>query len=119
MPLPHDIDTTQLGGLREFRRQIRRQELLGGFSNDAQLEHEVWKAIEFDIDKLDFTVHGPFSTNAHGVRFSAQFHEERELKDYGKRDKARYTTRYWIKIQIPVTSMSQTSHSKSWVRTRT
>lgn len=97
-PLPRDIDTAQLDGLREFRRQIRQQGLLGEFSNNAQLEHEVWKAIAFDIDKLDFTVHDPDSTSVHGVSFSAQPQEKRELKDYDKRGRARYTTRYWIEI---------------------
>lgn len=96
-PLPRDIDTAQLDGLREFRHQISQRGLLGEFANVAQLEHEVWKAIEFDVAKLNLDP--SMVTNAsHGVRFSAQPHEEREIKDYDKKGKPRYTTRHWIEI---------------------
>ncbi|MFT8443202.1 hypothetical protein [Bifidobacterium aquikefiri] len=96
-PLPRDIDTAQLDGLREFRHQISQRGLLGEFVNVAQLEHEVWKAIEFDVAKLDLNV-SALATVSRGVKFSAQPHEERELKEYDKRGKARYTTRHWIEI---------------------
>src|SRR5699024_9231282 len=44
-PLPNDVDTEQLKGLREFKKQLQARGLLGTFSNVSQLTHEVWRAI--------------------------------------------------------------------------
>lgn len=95
--LPNDVDTAQLDGLRQFREEISRRGLLGHFANVGQLEHEIWKAIEYDIAKLDLSV-PVLTTASQGVRFSAQPREAREIKDYDKTGKPRYTTRRWIEI---------------------
>lgn len=63
----------------------------------GQLEHEVWRAIEFDIVKLDLGV-PVVGTISRGVKLSAQPQQEREIKDYDKKGKPRYTTRHWIDI---------------------
>ena len=96
-PLPSDVDIKQLEGLRAFRTEISQRGLLGEFNNSSQLEHEVWKSIEYDIAKLSLGV--PVVKPAtQGVRFSVQPQQEREIRDYDKNGKPRYTTRHWIDI---------------------
>lgn len=96
-PLPHDVDTAQLDGLRQFRQEVSQRGLLGEFANAGQLEHEVWKAIEFDIAKMELGAPTLASANR-GVRFSAQPFSKRELKEYDAKGRAKYTTRHWIEI---------------------
>jgi hypothetical protein len=96
-PLPNDIDTEQLEGLRVFKQQIREKGLLGEFSNVSQLEHEIWKAIEFDIANLDLGV--PVLNRAlSGVRLQVQPQQIREIRDYDKKGNPRYKTRRWIDV---------------------
>ena len=95
--LPNDVDTRQLDGLRDFRAEISKRGLLGEFATTAQLGHEVWKAIEYDIAQLDLGV--PFlSTPPRGVRISAQPQQEREVKSFDNKGKPRYSNRHWIEI---------------------
>lgn len=96
-PLPNDVDTAQLEGLRTFKAEISQRGLFGEFSNVSQLQHEVWKAIEFDIANLSLGVPVLRST-ASGVRYSVQPQLEREIRDYDKKGKPRYSTRHWIEI---------------------
>lgn len=96
-PLPNDVDTKQLEGLRAFKKEIQDRGLLGEFSNLSQLQYEVWKAIEFDIAAFALgapVLNGPAS----GVQFQVQPQQEREVKDYDKRGKPRYKTRHWIEV---------------------
>lgn len=51
-PLPADVDTAQLTALREFKRDMQQQGLLGEFRDVSELEREVWRAIEHDLAKL-------------------------------------------------------------------
>lgn len=96
-PLPNDVDTTQLDGLRAFKAQIRERGLLGEFNNVSQLGHEVWKAIDYDITVLSLGV-PVLQHTATGVKFQVQPKQERELKDYDKKGKPRYTTRHTIEV---------------------
>lgn len=96
-PLPNDVDTKQLEGLRAFKQQIQDRGLLGEFSNVSQLEHEVWKAIEFDIANLDLGV-PVLNRPASGVQYQVQPQQEREIRDYDKKGKPRYKTRHWIDV---------------------
>ncbi|CAL8974544.1 hypothetical protein TESS_TESS_02792 [Tessaracoccus sp. O5.2] len=95
--LPNDVDTRQLDGLREFRTEISQRGLLGEFATTAQLGHEVWKAIEFDIAQLDLGAPG-LSSSRRGVRFSAQPQQEREVKSFDNKGRPQYSTRHWINI---------------------
>lgn len=95
--LPNDVDTAQLEGLRAFRSQIQQRGLLGEFENVSQLEHEVWKAIEYDITALSLGV-PVLQPAATGVKFQVQPKQEREMKDVDKKGKPRYTTRHWLEV---------------------
>jgi hypothetical protein len=96
-PLPNDVDTAQLEGLRAFKAEISQRGLLGEFSNVSQLEHEVWKAIEYDIASLALGV--PVRSRIpSGVQLSVQPKQEREIRDYDKNGKPRYSNRHWIEI---------------------
>lgn len=96
-PHPNDVDPEQLAGLREFKEEISQLGLFGEFSNPSQLTHEVWRAIEYDIQKLSLAV-PVLETSPSGVRFTAQPQQERELRDYDKKGKPRYKTRRWIDV---------------------
>lgn len=95
--LPNDVDTRQLDGLREFRDEISQRGLLGEFATTAQLRHEVWKAIEYDIEKLDLG-EPALRSRIRGVQLSAQPRQERELKSYDKKGNPRYSSRHWIEV---------------------
>lgn len=94
--LPHDVDTAQLEGLRAFKEEMSQRGLLGTFSNVSQLEHEVWKAIEHDIPQL--ATEPSIASRHRGVSFSVQPKQEREIREYDKKGKPRYTTRHWVEI---------------------
>lgn len=96
-PLPNDVDTAQLEGLRDFKRQIQERGLLGEFASPTQLTVQVWQAIEHDISRMDIT---PVVTGrpSEGIRFDVQPKQEREVRDYDKKGKPRYTTRHWIEV---------------------
>ncbi|GAA2006317.1 DUF4062 domain-containing protein [Brevibacterium samyangense] len=96
-PLPNDVDTAQLEGLRAFKAEISKRGLLGEFSNVSQLQHEVWKAIEYDITTLSLGV-PVLSRPPSGVQFAVQPQQEREIRDYDKKGKPRYKTRHWIEV---------------------
>lgn len=96
-PLPNDVDTKQLEGLRAFKAEISQRGLLGEFNNVSQLEHEVWKAIEHDISALSLGT-PVLKTPATGVRFVVQPQQEREVSNVDAKGKPKYTTRHWIEI---------------------
>jgi hypothetical protein len=96
-PLPHDVDTAQLDGLRAFKAEIADRGLFGEFANVTQLGVEVWKAIEFDLSQL---AAGPAEQAAAPaeVRFLAQPGQERELRGHDRRGKPQYRTRTWVDV---------------------
>lgn len=96
-PLPHDVDTDQLEGLRAFRAEIEGKGLLGEFSNASQLEHEVWKAIEHDIATLE-PASAATPGDSPGVDLLVQPRQEREVKGFNRQGKPQYTNRHWIEI---------------------
>lgn len=95
-PLPSDIDLKQLEGLRTFKEQISQRGLLGEFSNVSQLEHEVWKAVEFDVSNL--SLKPPTLRSLTGVTFAVQPQQERELTGVDNKGKSKYSTRHWLDI---------------------
>lgn len=96
-PLPRDVDTAQLDGLRAFRAEVEGRGLLGEFTNLSQLEHEVWKAIEHDIGALALTA-GAEAGPSRGVDLRVQPKQAREIKGFSRQGKPQYTTRHWIEI---------------------
>ena len=96
-PLPNDVDTEQLKGLREFKKQLQARGLLGTFSNVSQLAHEVWRAIEHDVETLALEV-PVLNRSNRGVKFQVQPRHERELKHTDAKGKAHYRTRRWVEV---------------------
>ncbi|WP_062019923.1 hypothetical protein [Brevibacterium ravenspurgense] len=96
-PLPHDVDTAQLEGLRNFKNKIRERGLLGEFDDIRQLENQIWNAIEHDLAKID-----PFITEVlhapTGVRFRVDSKREQHEKEIDKRGKIKYKTKYWLEV---------------------
>lgn len=96
-PLPNDVDTEQLDGLRAFKEKMSSRGLLGEFSNTSQLEHEVWKAIEHDIARVDADT-PVLQSGSPKVKFRVQPREEREIRDYDSKGRPRYRTRHWVEV---------------------
>lgn len=71
-PLPHDVDTRQLDGLREFRQAIQARGLYGEYHNVTELGVEVWKAVEHDLARLDLNAPLSSSPSASPVSFRVQ-----------------------------------------------
>lgn len=94
--LPVDVDTEQLTGLREFKRQLQDRGLYGEFHNASELEHEVWKAIQFDLDKMILAP--PATLQPGGVRWSVQPQREERLKEMDAKGKAKYESKHWIEV---------------------
>lgn len=96
-PLPHDVDTAQLEGLRSFRNEIKERGLLGEFDDIRQLENQIWSAVEHDLAKIDLSVaavrHEPI-----GVRFRVDSKSERRQKEIDRRGKIKYETKYWLEV---------------------
>ncbi|MCP3426368.1 DUF4062 domain-containing protein [Rothia sp. AR01] len=91
-PLPRGVDPKQLEGLNQFRADIGQRGLLGEFDNNAQLNHEVWKAVEHDIAAADLGA--PVLTQKPtGVRIRVQSEREREATGVDKRGRMKYKTK--------------------------
>ena len=96
-PLPHDVDTAQLEGLRKFKNEIKERGLLGEFEDIRQLDNQIQAAIEYDVAKIDLFVaevrHEPI-----GVRFRVESKSERHEKEIDKRGKIKYETKHWFEV---------------------
>lgn len=97
-PLPNDVDTRQLDGLREFRSEISQRGLLGEFATTAQLGHEVWKAVEFDISSMGLSGTSPAPVASSGVDIRVQPQREREVSGVDKKGAPRYKTKHWLDV---------------------
>lgn len=95
-PLPNDVDTAQLDGLRAFKKEIQSRGLFGEFSSPSELNHEVWKAIAHDIASFDLGV--PSIAPKTGVDFLVQPKQEREVSGYNNKGQPRYRNRQWLEI---------------------
>lgn len=80
-PLPNDVDTRQLDGLREFKKAIQDRGLYGEYTNSSELNAEVWRAIEHDLAALDLTAPAP-AAPAEPVTFVVQMHRGARPTDY-------------------------------------
>jgi hypothetical protein len=97
-PLPNDVDTAQLDGLRAFRKEMEDRGLLGEFSNAGQLNHEVWKALEHDINVLGIGGGAPPLLRRDAVQFRVQPGHEREMTGVDPKGRSKYTTRHWLDV---------------------
>lgn len=63
-PLPIDVDTRQLDGVREFKKAIQERGLYGEYRNTGELFAEVWKVIAHDLASLNLSAPPPSTTAA-------------------------------------------------------
>ncbi|MCZ9293111.1 MULTISPECIES: DUF4062 domain-containing protein [Actinomycetes] len=96
-PLPHDVDTSQLDGLRQFRQEISERGLLGEFDDARQLENQIWAAIEHDLARMDNPTAASKDTPV-GVRFRVASNSERLQTGIDKSGKAKYETKRWYEV---------------------
>lgn len=96
-PLPHDVDNAQLKGLRKFKDEIKKRGLLGEFDDIRQLQHQIWRAIELDLTKIDLSV-SDVRHESIGVRFRVDSKRERYEKEVDKQGKVKYKTRHWLEV---------------------
>ncbi|QTG75803.1 DUF4062 domain-containing protein [Trueperella pecoris] len=96
-PLPNDIDTRQIDGLREFKSEIEQRGLYGEFATPEQLNYEIWKAVGYDVESLD-TEPVTDESRKRGVLLRVQAREEREPRGLDSRGKIKYNTRHWYEV---------------------
>lgn len=96
-PLPHDVDTSQLDGLRQFRQEISERGLLGEFDDARQLESQIWAAIELDLARMDMATAASQETSV-GVRFRVASKSERLQTGIDKSGKVKYKTKRWYEV---------------------
>lgn len=96
-PLPHDVDTAQLEGLRKFKNEIKERGLLGEFDDIRQLENQVWAAVEHDLTKMDLKEIMPHEVPT-GVYFRVESKSEQVQKKTDKRGKIKYETKHWYEV---------------------
>lgn len=96
-PLPHDLDTSQLDGLRQFKQEISERGLLGEFDDARQLESQIWAAIELDLAKMDHSVRESRGSSI-GVKFHVDSRKESLQKGLDKNGNMKYQTKRWCEI---------------------
>lgn len=96
-PLPHDVDTSQLDGLRQFRQEISERGLLGEFDDVRQLESQIWAAIELDLARMDMATAASQETPV-GVRFRVASNSEQLQIGIDKSGQVRYKTKRWYEV---------------------
>ncbi|MCQ9371664.1 DUF4062 domain-containing protein [Corynebacterium sp. 35RC1] len=96
-PLPHDVDTSQLEGLRQFKQEISERGLLGEFDETRQLESQIWAAIELDLTRMDISTVSSKEAPL-GVRFRVASKSERLQTGIDKSGKTKYQTRRWCEV---------------------
>ena len=96
-PLPHDIDTAQIEGLRNFKKEIRERGLLGEFDDIHNLENQIWSAIEHDLSKMDL-IAVELQRGSAGVQFQVDSKSERCQKGIDKRGNIKYETKHWFEV---------------------
>ena len=97
-PLPNDVDTTQLDALRAFKKDMQDRGLLGEFNNPEHLNHEVWKAIEHDIPRLNVGTEPLTRQEPTGVDFLVQPGQEREVSGATSKGAPKYRTKHWLDV---------------------
>lgn len=95
--LPHDIDTSQLDGLRQFKQEISERGLLGEFADASELESKIWAAIEHDLAKMDLSTRESQGATI-GVRFRVNSKREQLPKGLDKNGKMKYETKRWCEV---------------------
>ena len=97
-PHPADVDIDQLGKLRDFKAAVGATSLYGEYHNATDLTVQVWKAIEYDIAKMDlFTAQAPATAANDEVRFFVQRHQADETV-FTTKGEPRTRRRRWIDI---------------------
>lgn len=94
---PYDVDTSQVEGLREFKTAIQQRGLYKEFRTIEQLQHEIWKAVEYDVISLDLEPQEIVPTRR-GVVWKVQPREEQEAKGLDNKGRMKYRTRHWYEI---------------------
>lgn len=95
--LPHDVDTSQLDGLRLFKKEISKRGLFGEFADTNQLESQIWRAIEHDLQRGEF-LESELQQVSVGVRFRVDSKSERIQKSIDKQGKVQYDTKRWYEV---------------------
>lgn len=96
-PLPVDVDSAQLDGLRAFKRELPQRGLLGEFSTEFDLGERVWQAIEHDVSALELPP-PEFSPRAPRDNLLVQSRSAREVSGYDAKGAPRYRTRRWVEV---------------------
>lgn len=95
--IPYNVDTSQVEGLREFKTAIQQRGLYKEFRTIEQLQHEIWKAVEYDVISLDLEPEERVTTHR-GVVWKVQSRDEQEAKGFDNKGRMKYRTKHWYEI---------------------
>ena len=95
--IPYNVDTSQVEGLREFKTAIQQRGLYKEFRTIEQLQHEIWKAVEYDVISLDLEPEERVTTHR-GVVWKVQSRDEQEAKGIDNKGRMKYRTKHWYEI---------------------
>lgn len=108
-PHPTDVDLDQLGKLRDFKAAVSSTSLYGEYDNVTDLTVQVWKAIEYDLAKMNLDAPRPPGPDAvNDVRFFVQKQQSTETV-FSTKGEPRTRTRRWI----DVTNQSDTKDAEN------
>lgn len=97
---PGSIDPRKLTVLQEYKRSL--EGLYSEFTNESELIVQAWRAIEYDLGRLDLTItpsmSDPSRDSATAVLWSVDHQTERELKGHSRQGKPQYTTRHTLVV---------------------
>lgn len=96
--IPYNVDTSQVEGLREFKTAIQQRGLYKEFRTIEQLQHEIWKAVEYDVISLDLEPEERVTTHR-GVVWKVQSRDEQEAKGIDNKGRMKYRTKHWYEIK--------------------
>lgn len=96
-PVPRDVDPAQLAAVNDFKKSMQERGILGEFNNPEQLNFEVWKAVDHDLQQLELD---PMISIAKpsGVELLVQPEQSREVAGSTSKGVPRYRNRHWVTI---------------------
>lgn len=80
MPLDRDHDRKQLAALDEFKQSVQELGLYGSFDTPGDLENQVRRALEHDIQELDLSAPSMKSSSSASLAASYEYRREPDSK---------------------------------------
>lgn len=92
-PIPRDADLDQQAALRSFHDELEQEGLLGDYNDPADLAGQVIRALEHDIDEMDWSgAAANRPANRSGAKLKWHHDHQKEQQGLDKNGKMKYRT---------------------------